>query len=244
MIKMTGNVIPFPTIAQPNIEQTLDKFLEEQRRRLKRRTYQRYEEVVTLLATSLNLYGYQELPTNGEQTFYRRLADYKELAFCTIFGPDKIPSGVPTFLRYFIIHKVMASESLLRATGRVTKKLMQWLAENGYARKEEARQAMELAAEASRELPAAERLARLLYDYAQTHAPRGWTDELDDYFTVEEVKPGVLVLSGLTTETDILEVKVPREVSDHCKVGWQINMLLGETRNGWRILETGNVYPI
>jgi hypothetical protein len=48
----------------------------------------------------------------------------------------------------------------------------------------------------------------------------------------------------LTTETDILEVKVPREVSEHCKVGWQINMLLGETRNGWRILETGNVYPI
>ncbi|SMC21077.1 hypothetical protein SAMN02746041_01122 [Desulfacinum hydrothermale DSM 13146] len=243
-VKVRNNVIAFPTVAQPNIDRIFERFLREQRERLKPRTYQRYEEIITLFQTSLNLYGYQELPTPGENTLYRRLADYKDQTFCSIFGPEKIPSGVSTFLTYFMIRKVMASESLLRAAGTVTKKLMKWLVENNYAPKGEARKAMELASQASKELPAAERLARLLYDFAQTHPPRMWTDELDDYFVVEEVRPGMLILSGLTTEEGPLEVKVPRIISEHCKVGWQINLLLGETRMGWRILESGNVYPL
>ncbi len=242
--KARNNVITFPTPANPNIDQILTRFLRDQRERLKPRTFHRYEEVITLFQTSLNLYGYQELPTVGENTLYRRLVDYKDQTFCAIFGPEKIPSGVPTFLSYFMIRKVMASESLLRAAGTVIRRLMKWLVDHEYAPKEEARKAMELAAEASRELPAAERLARLLYDFAQTHPPRTWTDELDDYFVVEDVRPGVLLLSGLTVDTGILEVKVPRVISDHCKVGWQINLLLGETRTGWRILESGNVYPL
>lgn len=239
-----GNIISFPTVAKPNIEDIFSEFLAEQKVRLKPQTFRRYEEVVSLLHTSLNLYGYQELPTVGENTLYRRLADYKDQTFCAIFGPDKIPSGVSTFLTYFMIRKVMASESLLRAAGTVTRSLMKWLVTKGYAPKEEARKAMELAGEASRELPAAERLARLLYDFAQTHPPRTWDEELDDYFVVEEIRPGVLVLSGLTLETGLLEVKVPKIITDHCKVGWQINLLLGETRSGWRILESGNVYPL
>ncbi|ROQ93303.1 type III PLP-dependent enzyme domain-containing protein [Desulfosoma caldarium] len=239
-----GNIISFPSMAKPNIEDIFAEFLADQKRRLKPQTFRRYEEVISLFHTSLNLYGYQELPTAGENTLYRRLADYKDQTFCVIFGPEKIPSGVSTFLTFFMIRKVMASESLLRAAGTVTKALMKWLVSKGYAPKEEARKAMELASEASRELPAAERLARLLYDFSQTHPPRTWHDELDDYFVVEEIRPGVLVLSGVTMETGPLEVKVPRIITDHCKVGWQINLLLGETRSGWRILESGNVYPL
>jgi hypothetical protein len=36
---------------------------------------------------------------------------------------------------------------------------------------------------------------------------------------------------------------LPKEITDHCRVGWQVNLLLGKTRNGWSIMETGNVYP-
>jgi len=45
------------------------------------------------------------------------------------------------------------------------------------------------------------------------------------------------------SDVGTIEVKVPQDISDHCKVGWQINLLLGATRHGWRIVETGNVYP-
>ena len=136
----------------------------------------------------------------------------------------------------------MASESLLQGAGTVTKRLIKWLEERGYIEEEQSSRGMRLAAEAARELPAAERLARLLYEYAQNHAPRYWTAELDDYFLIEKVNPGFLILSGLST-SGIVEVRVPKEITDHCRLGWQINLLLGKTRNGWCILETGNVYP-
>ena len=235
------NVLSFPQVAQPSIDDVLALFLKEQQRRLKTRTFHRYEEVIDLLRHCLNGHGYHDLDTSPEIALYEKLYFQKNQEFCIIFGPDKIVPSLGNFLNYFMIRKVMASESLLQGAGTVTKKLIKWLEESGYIEEEQSLRGMRLASEAARELPAAERLARLLYEYAQNHAPRYWTAELDDYFLIEKVNPGVLILSGLTT--GIVEVRVPKEITDHCKVSWQINLLLGKTKNGWCILETGNVYP-
>ena len=238
-----SKVLPFPTVAQPNIEQVLDKFLQDQKPRLKPRTYRRYEEVIELYRHCLNSYGVQDLDQPTDVSLYQRLYDYRELEFCAVFGPDKILKNLHTFLNFFMIRKVMASEELLRAAGTVTKKLALWLEEQEYVDERQVKSACSLASEAARELPAAERLARLLYEYAQTHAPRYWNEELDDYFIVEQIQPGKLFLSAMGSDAGTIEVKVPQDISDHCKVGWQINLLLGATRHGWRIVETGNVYP-
>jgi hypothetical protein len=241
-IRNTRKILPFPTVAQPNIEDVLEMFLKEQRKRLKPRTFQRYEEIIDLFRHCLNGYGHHNLDRSAEVTLYERLYFQKNLEFCTIFGPDKILSALYNFLNYFMIRKVMASEALLQAAGTVTRKLVRWLNEHGYIGEEDALNGDRIAAEATRELPAAERLARLLYNFAQHYAPRHWTDELDDYFTVEEIQPGLLILGGATTSGTI-QVKVPVEISDHCKEGWMVNLLLGKTPQGWSILETGNVYP-
>lgn len=235
-------VLPFPTVARPNIDDVLDRFLKDQRKRLKPRTLQRYEEVIDLFRHCLNGYGHHDLARSSEVTLYERLYFQKNLEFCAIFGPDKILSALYNFLNYFMIRKVMASEALLQAAGTVIRKLVHWLEEHGYISGEEAEKGDRMALEAARELPAAERLARLLYSFAQHYAPRHWTDELDDYFTIEEVQAGALVLSG-STSAGTIEVKVPQEISDHCKEGWVVNLLLGKTPQGWYILETGNVYP-
>jgi len=241
-MKNSNKVLTFPTLAEPNIESVLSEFLKEQQKRLKIRTYQRYEEVIDLLRHCLNGHGYHELDSSAEVALYERFYFNKNLEFCVIFGPDKILPSLPQFLNYFMIRKVMASEALLQATGTVVKKLIKWLQDCGYVNEDQALKAAGIASEAARELPAAERLARLMYEYAQNHAPRYWTSELDDYFVIDEVKSGILYLSGLSGG-GIVEVRVPREITDHCRVGWQINLLLGKTRNGWCILETGNVYP-
>jgi hypothetical protein len=235
-------VLPFPSVARPSIEDVLEGFLKDQQKRLKPRTFHRYEEVVDLFRHCLNGYGHHDLDRSSEVTLYERLYFQKNLEFCTIFGPDKISPALYNFLNYFMIRKVMASEALLQAAGTVMRKLVKWLDENGYIGTEEALNGDRIASEATRELPAAERLARLLYNFAQHYAPRHWTDELDDYFTIEEVKPGTLILSGATL-SGVIEVQVPDEISDHCKEGWMVNLLLGKTPKGWCILETGNVYP-
>lgn len=241
-MKSRSNVLYFPTVSSPNLEDVFARFLKAQQKRLKPRTYRHYEEVIDLFRHCLNSYGYHELDNSSDIALYERLYFHKNLEFCVIFGPDKILPSLSNFLNYFMIRKVMASEALLQAAGTVTKKFLRWLEENGYIDHEQAFKGGRIAADASRELPAAERLARLLYDYAQNHAPRYWTSELDDYFTIEDIQPGVLLLSGTST-SDMVEVKVPKEITDHCKLGWQLNVLLGKTRNGWCILETGNVYP-
>jgi len=235
-------VLVFPTVAEPNIEKVFAQFLKEQQKRLKTRSYHRYEEVVDLLRHCLNGYGYHDLDSSSDIALYEKLYFQKNLEFCVIFGPEKILPVLPHFLNYFMIRKVMASESLLQASGTVVKKLIRWLEENSHMDREQAIKMTRIAAEAARELPAAERLARLLYEYAQNHAPRYWTSELDDYFIIEKVQPGELFLSGGST-SGLLEVRVPKDITDHCREGWQVNLLLGKTRNGWCILETGNVYP-
>ena len=241
-MRESNKVINFPTVSQPSIDEVLTLFLRDQQKRLKPRTFNRYEEVIDLLRHCLNGHGYHELDNSSEVALYEKLYFQKNLEFCFIFGPEKIVSSLPNFLNYFMIRKVMASEALLQAAGVVTKKLVKWLEENGYVGREIAERITRLAAEAARELPAAERLARLIYEYAQSHAPRYWTAELDDYFVIDQIHPGILILSGMAT-SGIVEVRVPKEITDHCRKGWQVNLLLGKTRNGWCILETGNVYP-
>lgn len=241
-MKNRNNVLHFPKIAEPNIEEVLSAFLKSQQKRLKPRTYRRYAEVIDLLRHSLNGYGFNDLDSSSDVALYEKLYFHKNLDFCIIFGPEKILPALSNFLNYFMIRKVMASEALLQAAGTVSKKLVRWMEEQGYVDAEQAGKACEIAAEAAKELPAAERLARLLYEYSQTHAPRYWTSELDDYFVIDEIQPGVLLLSGVSSGGSV-EVHVPKEITDHCRVGWQVNLLLGMTRNGWSVLETGNVYP-
>lgn len=241
-MKNTKKVLPFPKIADRNIEWVFTEFLKEQQRRLKARTYHQYEEVIGLLRHCLNCYGYHDLDNSSDVALYERFYFQRNLEFCVIFGADKILPSFNTFLNYFMIRKVMASETLLQATGTVSKKLIRWLEERQYVDKAQASEATVIAAEAAKELPAVERLARLIYEYSQSHAPRFWTSELDDYFTIEKVRSGALLLAG-GSSSGLLEVRVPKEITDHCRVGWQINLLLGKTRNGWCILETGSVYP-
>lgn len=235
-------VLSFPKVAEPNIETVFAEFLKDQQNRLKLKTYQRYEEVIDLFRHCLNGSGYHELDDSSEVVLYERLYFQKNHEFCVIFGPDKIVPSLSGFLNYFMIRKVMASESLLQATGTVAKKLIKWMEDHTYIDREQALRGYRIASEAAKELPAAERLARLFYEYAQRHAPRYWTAELDDYFTFEKVQPGILLLSGMSS-SGIVEVRAPKEITDHCKVGWQVNLLLGKTRNGWCILESGSVYP-
>lgn len=237
-----NKVLQFPTLAQPDIEGVFSKFLKSQQKRLKPKTFRRYEEVIDLLRHCLNSYGYHELESSSDVALYEKFYYHKNLEFCVIFGPDKILPCLSHFLNYFMIRKVMASEALLQAAGTVTKRLIKWMEECEYIRVDQAIKAIAIASEAARELPAAERLARLLYDYAQDHAPRYWTAELDDYFAIDRIEPGILFLSGMSIN-NVVEVRVPKEITDHCRIGWQVNLLLGKTKNGWCILETGNVYP-
>lgn len=230
-------------IDRPTISEVLQDFRDEQRARLKPGTYRNYEDVTDLLEIYINDYGPSYL-SKRQKARYDALSR-RGLDYCDIYGPEEILSHVRTFLSYFLASKVLASKSLLRAAGTVTKKLSRWLEEKGYTTDEEAERTVEAGAEAGRSLPRAEELANLLYDLAQSGPPGKVLETQDGYFTITQVEPGRLWLSGMLPATDEFgPVAVPREISDLAEEGWQVNLLVGRTRQGWRILEVGNVYPL
>ncbi len=235
-------VLHFPTVSQPSIDDVLTLFLKDQQKRLKPRTFNRYEEVIDLLRHCLNGHGYHDLDTSSEVALYEKLLLPEKPRILLYFRSGKDCFLPAQLFELFHDTKSDGFRGVASGCGSSCKKTGEVAEENGYIGKEIADRVTRLAAEAARELPAAGRLARLIYEYAQSHAPRYWTAELDDYFVIDQVHPGILILSGMAT-SGIVEVRVPKEITDHCQKGWQVNLLLGKTRNGWCILETGNVYP-
>ncbi|HEX2275277.1 MAG TPA: hypothetical protein VHG90_15525 [Acidimicrobiales bacterium] len=226
----------------PSIDEVLSEFLAVQQRRLAERTFANYRSVVDLLRHCLNGYGHQYLDDDERRRYEAAVDAGVEDAFVHLFGPEKIVEGLGEFLDYFMVRKVMAGEELLRAAGTVTKKLAKWMAANGYLDAAAADEAVERGTSAARDLPRAERLSRLLFDQAQRGAKDcgdvADDDIVEDYFTIERVEPGALWLTG-----DAGPVKVSEEASSLAQPGWSVYLVLARTAQGWKLLESGNVYP-
>lgn len=226
----------------PSIDDVLEEFLAAQEQRLAARTFANYRSVVDLLRHCLNGYGHQYLDDDERRRYEQRFDDGDEGAFVHLFGPEKIVEGLGEFLDYFMVRKVMAGEELLRAAGTVTKKLAKWMAANGYLDPAAAGEAIQRGTSAARDLPKAERLSRLLFDQAQREANAyhdvADDDIVEDYFTIERVEPGALWLTG-----DVGPVKVSTEASSLAKRGWSVSLVVARSPLGWKLLESGNVYP-
>ena len=187
-----GRVMSRPTIAV-----ALAQFLAEQEQRLAPRTVAQYRDVVELLQHCLNDYAYSSLDKREAERF-ERLHGTTEGAsqeFCTIFGPEHILPHVGEFLGYFMIRKVIASRTLLRAAGTVVKRLAAWLAEQGYVAAEAVELAQERGAVAARDLPRADDLATRLRAFANTWAEPDAADQIEDHFQITRIEPGKVWLA-------------------------------------------------
>jgi len=232
-------------VASPCIQEMLGEFLAEQQARLKPRTFRNYDDIVYLFSEYLNGYAYSYLD-KAESALFHRLYDAEgdeHREFCDIFGPEKILKNTREFLGYYMVRKVVCGKETLRAAGTVLKKLAAWLHSKGYATAERAQAVARGSAQASRELPLADELGDLLHDCAEPYLSAQCAEHSDGHFVIEKVEPGKLWLGGYDADERVV-VSVPREVSDLARVGWSINLVLGKSSEGWRILEVGNVYPL
>jgi hypothetical protein len=230
-------------MAHESIDQALDRFLADQRRRLSERTMRNYKDVVELLRDSLNGYAYMSLDERDHARFEQAFDAGDEEAFCKLFGPELILDHVGEFLGYFMVRKVIAGQELLRAAGTVTKKLAAWLHEQGYVDDDALEIAAERGADAARDLPRAEKLAELLYGESLSVLPSGLDDlpeqdVIEGTLEIERVQPGALFFEGGAGP-----VAVSKRVSTLAQVGWSVTVVLARLDAAWRIVEVGNVYP-
>ncbi|MBI3015061.1 MAG: hypothetical protein HYY65_08405 [Candidatus Tectomicrobia bacterium] len=235
----------------PTIDQVIEEFLADQRGRLKRRTFTQHKDVLDLLRSHLNGYGYEGL-SKAESALFDKYYDAEgeeHCEFCRLFGPDKIVENLGGFLGYFMIRKVIAGAELKRAAGTVTKKLSQWLVEKGYISEESAREGSERGGEAARDLPKADRATEILLEAAEKFAAAG--KELDDkdyrdfgQYTIAKLEPGKLWLKDPERDETLGPVPVPKEATSLLEEGWELSCAMGRIRGQWQILEIANVYPM
>jgi hypothetical protein len=230
----------------PTIAVVLAQFLAEQEQRLAPKTVVQYRDVVELLQHYLNDYAYASLDERDAERYERLRSAVGEASreFCTIFGPEHILPHVGEFLGYFIIRKAMASRSLLRSAGTVTKRLAAWLAEHGYVEAKAAKLAKERGAEAARELPKADELATRLQAFADGWADPDAADQIEDHFQITRAEPGKIWLTGLIDGRERGPIQLPEEISRRCQVGWTVSGVIGRSGRRWQFLEAWNVYPL
>lgn len=231
-------------VASPAISAVLAGYLADEKTRLAAKTYGLHADVIELLQHSLNGYAASSLD-KGEYELWEELFNSEgeqHREFCEIFGPEHILPHIGEFLSYFMVSKVMASQDLLRASGTVTKKLAKWLAGNGYVTAEEIKDTMERSADAARDLPRAEKLSALLYEFTSNRYSAEDTD-IEDRFEIMRVEPGKLWLEGFEDSRPLGPISLPVEATKLCRVGWTIAGAVRETGRKCVLVEAWKVYP-
>jgi hypothetical protein len=198
-----------------------------------------------LLRHGLDGYGYQHLSRADHERWSAAYNDGEEGAFCRMFGARAIATYVDEFLGYFLIRKVLLSADEVARTVEDLRGFVEWLAAQRELTPAAARRALGGIAVAAVDLPAAERLGRLLHEIAEANSAKvlrsarpEFDDVVDDFLVIERVAPGrIWFLDGVGP------IKVPEAASAVARPGWTINLVLGRRGATWEVLEVGNVYP-
>jgi hypothetical protein len=199
-----------------------------------------------LLRHGLDGYGYQHLSRADRDRWFAAFNDGEEDAFCRMFGAREIAKYLDEFLGYFLIRKVLMSEDEVARTVEDVRGFVEWLAAEHELTPTAARTALGGIATASVDLPAAERLGRLLHEIAMagearaSHRAAGpdFDELVEDFLVIERVAPGrIWFLDGVGP------IKVPEAASAVARPGWTVNLVLGRRAAAWEVLEVGNVYP-
>lgn len=99
-------------------------------------------------------------------------------------------------------------------------------------------------AAAARDLPRAERLAKLLYRQCDKAPAFNLNDRdsdelIEDLLTIERIEPGALYFAG-----GIGPLAVSEQASALAKVGWDVYLTLVRIAGTWWAIEVGNVYTM
>lgn len=233
-----------PTAERPrdHVDDALEDFLAARRKTLPARNYRNHEAIIEFFRRSLNGYAYESLSAFERKRFQEAFDAGDEDAYCKLFGADKIPGEVGSFLGDFMVRKVIAPRSAIAAAGPVMADLLDWLVVEGLVKAEDIVDAQERAVTTGSDLPKAERLASLLYSLAQRSTLDAHSladdDYIEEYLTISRVEPGVLWFEGVVGPLEVGET-----ASRLAKPGWSVNIVMGRQGGRWHVLEVGNVYP-
>jgi hypothetical protein len=226
------------------IKEVLEEFLAEQQARLSSKTYSGYEEAIYYFEKYLNGWAHKYL-SEEDKIRLNEVYEREGKKYCEVFDPEYIRAlEIKDFLGYFMIRNVLASKTFLETVGKVMHKLVKWMHEKAYMSYDDYEALNLLVKRLKVDMPVAEEVSDLLCLYALSHPVEDYSETLDDFFIITGIKPGKLWFESYSDGRNTGPVLVSEKISFMCKVGWTICLLLAKTGNNWRILESGNMYPL
>jgi len=224
------------------ITDSIETFLDNQQSRLKPNTFEKYNEVMELFKDYLNNSAFLYLD-DVDESFYNQEFIENKKEFCDIFDPNKLnPHHFEEFMDYFIIRKVFATKSLLKATGVTLKKFIKWLYEHHCITEVNFQESFDIIKNLKEELPNVDNLSDLIYKFIENSKYVSYTKSRGGYFEVTKIEPEKFWLVDEEGHK-VGPVQISNDISTTCKVGWVICLELGKVTNGWVMISSGNVYP-
>lgn len=227
------------------IEEVISQFLDDQRKRLKPRTFRDYESVMELFKIYLNSYGPNTLD-EAEQEQWKKAYQGDEAAFTKLFTIAHMSLyHVEEFLDYFVIRKVASGESFMKDCIRVLKKFSKWLEEHHYINEQEY-QGFHSYFKSGKtvSLSNAEKVSNLLYEHSLNNQNIQYEEILEGYFEIIEKKHNRVLLADALSFNEIDgSLMIPQSIVKLCEVGWDFSGVIGKKDGKWYVVEIGNVYP-
>lgn len=240
---MPNKVVKLPQIADPTIESILKQFVKDTKA-AKANGKEDKKGTIELFIDRMNGYAHQSLSRKEGKIFERYYnlegKDHKE--FCQVFGPDKIIENVSEFVGYFLIRKVMMPGDQMGEAAHVIAELCKWLIEKNIVPAADAKDAIDMAERAAKQLPRAEDANRIIWELAQK-CPRNAQEYIDfGHMTIIRIDKDSIWLKG-DDGSEVGPIALPAKAAKLLELDWTINCALAKSQGRWQFAEVGNVYP-
>jgi hypothetical protein len=110
----------------------------------------KYALIIGLFTQCLNEFAFQDLDLEDSRRFETaQEAGGESRNFVDLFGPDKLPESLSTFLEWRLLRNIADDENVADGAGAVIVDLFNWLGEKKYLGKADIEACMKISAEAA-----------------------------------------------------------------------------------------------
>lgn len=222
------------------INEAFLEYLKEQKEDLSPRTYNDYQNLISLFEEYLDECASDDLYEEDKE-LYKENQKNEHKEYCQIFDLAYItPLDIEYLLEDYLINDFGASATFVETSRRFFRKFLPWAYEKGYLDPENYNELAEVVGsirkKSKKTASQVQEFGRALCDYVDAHPAEENPEWKGGDFEITRIEPGRLwVEDYLDPHREIGPVKVSEEVSSLAKVGWFINFGIVKVGDVWQI---------
>jgi hypothetical protein len=163
-------------------------------------------------------------------------------AFGSPFGAEALIGGFSGNPDDFLAREVAANTEAMKVAGTVLPGLgVAWPAAKGDVGRDDS--TPRRVCRAARDLLAAQDLLGLFRAWLAEASSADDIADIGDHFLIHRIEPRQIWLESMMAGEVWGPIDVPVSIARTCRVGWDIDGVVVQTRKGWRLIKVWNVSP-